>query len=266
MTNKIPISIRLREFVFSTISKYSKLKPCPVVFCFHSVADNDWLFNVNPRKFESLINELSKTRKIVNLRRMLNESGNKIKDKVSITFDDGYEDVFTEAYPILKKYGIKACVFINNVPDDNGDFGYLDGKKLLNLKQIRMLKRAGWDIGYHTKTHPDLSKLSEKDLNVEITESKKKVERSLGFRLDYFAYPHGEFNKSVLQIVQKAGFKYAFTANGGKYSPKSQPLKVSRVLVDSYVDIENIGVLTSCQGLYFNKFLTKLLRFKDYLK
>lgn len=265
MKNCIPLSIQVREFVFSLIRRFLKLRPRPVIFCFHSVDENSWLFSVTPQKFEMFVNQITKMSKVIDLGSLFNKSRETNNNEIAITFDDGYEDVFTNAYPLLKKQGAAACVFISGTPDDKGDFGYLDGRKLLNINQIRILKREGWEIGYHSKTHPDLRKLTEKQLNGEIVRSKSEVEKNLDFKLDYFAYPHGLFNQSTLDIVNKAGYKYAFTADGGGVRIEGSPYKLGRVLLDRYSKADDLRVLTSCQGLFFNKLFTLLLRVKDDL-
>lgn len=264
MNKKLPLSVKLREFVFNLLSKFLKLKSCPVIFCFHSVNGGDWVFNVQPEKFEQFVTQLNKKKKIVGIGGLLNKSKLITNDKVAITFDDGYESVFTNAYPILKKYRLTACVFINGIPDEKGEFGYLDGKKLFNLRQIIKLKRAGWEIGYHTKSHFDLRKLTDKELKEEVVKGKKKIEKRLNFKLNYFAYPHGLFNKKVLKIVKEAGYKHAFTVNGG-HTYKKEAFNIGRLLVDRYIKADDVRIIASCQGLYFNKLLTRIIKVKDNL-
>jgi len=264
MNNKLSLAIRFRELIFFLIGSFFSMKHCPVIFCFHSVSDDDWLFSVPPRAFELLIKSLSDSKEIVKLDGLLHEELDKKNNKVAITFDDGYEDVFSSAYPILKKYKVKACVFISGLPDDYGKFGSLNDKKLLDVKQIKTLKKAGWDIGYHTATHPDLRKFDSSKLSEEIVNSKKRIEKILGFEIEYFAYPYGLFNKKVVDVVKTAGYKFAFTVAGGKLDAKST-YEISRVLVDKYIKKEDLGIINSCQGLYFNKLFTTLLRIKDNL-
>lgn len=265
MKNNKPLSIRLRNFVSGMIGRYFKLKSSPVIFCFHSISDDGWLFSVTPDNFESFVNKLSESRKIVCLNKILGDNGRKLGNNVAITFDDGYEDVIANAYPILKKHGLTACVFINGLPDINGNFGYLNGRKLLNLKQIKKLKRVGWEIGYHTKTHPDLRKLSEEQLHEEIVKNKRNLEKNLGFKLYYFAYPHGAYNKKIVRIVDKAGYAFAFVANGGGVDLNKTKHKIDRVIVDKYVKVEDLKILTSTAGLFINKLITYCDRIKDNL-
>jgi peptidoglycan/xylan/chitin deacetylase (PgdA/CDA1 family) len=245
------------------VGKYFKLKESPVVFCFHSISEDGWVFGVAKKDFESLLREILKTKKIVTLKNLLAKKDGYSGKKVAITFDDGYENVFTSAYPILKKYGLTACVFVNTVKVKMSGSNYLDKKKLLSFKQIQKLKEQGWEIGYHTKSHSDLRYFNRKKLVDEIFKTKKRFEKKLGFRIDYFSYPYGVFNKRIVDIVKKAGYKYAFTANGGGVDFDKSPFKIGRVLFDKYIQTRDLGVLTSRQGLFFNKVLTLCFRIKD---
>jgi peptidoglycan/xylan/chitin deacetylase (PgdA/CDA1 family) len=265
MKNKTPISTRFRRITFNLIGRFLKLKPCSVIFCFHSIANGDWIYSTTPNKFELFVREVLKNNQVVSMDNILSYKEKKKTNKVAITFDDGYENVFTDAYPVLKNLSLTACVFINGFIEKNEDFGYLDERKLMSLKQIRELKKDGWEIGYHSKTHPDLRTLDENALYEEVIRSKKGIEKYLGFEIKYFAYPYGLFNKKVIDATKKAGYEYAFTADGGRFNHKKSPYKISRVLVDKYMGNEDIKIITSCCGLYFNELFTKLLHIKDNL-
>ena len=134
---------------------------------------------------------------------------------------------------------------------------------MLNLRQIKELKKASWELGYHTRTHPDLRFINKKRLEEEIVMSKKGLEKELGYKIKYFAYPYGLFSKEVIDIVKKAGYEYAFTVSGGKLNSDKSTYKVDRVLVDNFINVNDVKVITSRQGLCFNKFIIKLLHIKD---
>jgi len=126
---------------------------------------------------------------------------------VVITFDDGYENNYTAAFDILKKYGFPATIF---VPSDKvNQPGYL------NWNQIKDMVAGGITIGSHTRTEaylPDLSLAQQKD---EIQESKRILEENLGVSIDYFCYPIGGFSDQIKGIVQEAGYKAACATNRG---------------------------------------------------
>lgn len=138
------------------------------------------------------------------------------KKAVMITIDDGYESVYSVAYPILKKYGFSATLFIYT--------NYVGvSSKALSWNQLRELKAAGFTIGSHTIMHSDLSKKGESEseqaylerLRHEIFDSKKIIDRQLHQDTHFFAYPFGRANQVALQLCEDAGYQLAFTVNRG---------------------------------------------------
>ncbi len=138
------------------------------------------------------------------------------KKSVMITVDDGYSSFYDVAYPILKKYGFSATLFIYT------NFVGVS-KKALSWDQLRELKKAGFTIGSHTIAHSDLSKQgeneSEKDyqerLRHEVADSKKIIDAKLDQDTMVFAYPFGRANQNAMVAVDKAGYKLAVTVRRG---------------------------------------------------
>jgi len=125
---------------------------------------------------------------------------------VAMTFDDGYEDFYTTAYPILKKYGWTATLYIitNKI-----------GNQYLTWDQIRELKQNGFEIGAHTADHNELNKLSVDQQRYQINTSKAELEKQLGSPVDAFCYPVGRYNDDTLRLVKEAGFTTATTTAPG---------------------------------------------------
>lgn len=135
---------------------------------------------------------------------------------VMITVDDGYSSFYNVAYPILKKYGFTATLFIYT------NFVGVSSKAL-SWKQLRELKADGFTIGSHTIAHSDLSKKdddeSEKEymkrLQKEIADSKKIIDAKLDQDTLFFAYPFGRVNHSAMLVTSRCGYKLAVTVNRG---------------------------------------------------
>lgn len=135
-------------------------------------------------------------------------NGASIPEKsVLITFDDGYIDNFTAAWPILKKYDFVATYFIIT-----GTTGTDSG---MNLEQLKELVKGGNSIGSHTVKHHDMSKLSDTQQERELSESKKTLEDNLGVQVKAFCYPAGKYNESTTRILPALGYKLGFTTKGG---------------------------------------------------
>ncbi|MBU6430814.1 MAG: polysaccharide deacetylase family protein [Patescibacteria group bacterium] len=123
---------------------------------------------------------------------------------VIITLDDGWENQYKYAFPILKKYGDIATFFIFT--------NAIGHKHFLTWPQIKELSAAGMIIGDHSKSHPYLFKITDKDeLRQEIIGSREILENNLGKKIDIFAYPFGRYNEEIIAILKENGFVAART-------------------------------------------------------
>jgi peptidoglycan/xylan/chitin deacetylase (PgdA/CDA1 family)/glycosyltransferase involved in cell wall biosynthesis len=136
-----------------------------------------------------------------------------------LTFDDGYDDLYTELLPWLQKYKFTALVFL--VANHIGGTNQWDQKRglrarnLLTLAQIHEMQRCGVEFGSHTLTHPSLPSLSNDDLHREVSDSRRKLEDMLGVEITSFAYPYGGVDRRVRAAVARAGYRLAFTTLAG---------------------------------------------------
>jgi peptidoglycan/xylan/chitin deacetylase (PgdA/CDA1 family) len=135
--------------------------------------------------------------------------------KVILTFDDGYESIYLNAFPILQKYDMFGYVFIPtayvgklNLWDAN-----LGNKKFRHLswEQIKEMSKHGFLFGSHSVNHPDLTKLSDKYLQYELKVSKDQLEQKLGREVDFLSYPFGKTNPKVCAMAKEVGYKKGFT-------------------------------------------------------
>jgi len=131
------------------------------------------------------------------------------RNKVVITFDDGYKDNFINAYPVLKKHQFPATIFlVTNFIDKNPAF--------LSWSEVRIMSKDKISFGGHTKTHFYLGSVTDDKIVLnEIAGSKKAIEQQINMPADYFCYPSGGFNEKVTELVAKAGYKGACTTNRG---------------------------------------------------
>lgn len=151
----------------------------------------------------------------------------KVKGKpIVITFDDGYKDNYTYAYPILRKYNFKGNIFlISRIIGKTNIWDEKVGRPrnyILNWSEIDEMNKHGIYFGAHTANHPKLAKISLKEAWQEIDLSKKDLENHFKTKVDYFCYPFGSYNKNVENLVEKAGFKAALTVDQGVNIPSSK--------------------------------------------
>ncbi|RJP28767.1 MAG: polysaccharide deacetylase family protein [Candidatus Omnitrophota bacterium] len=125
-----------------------------------------------------------------------------------ITFDDGDVTNFTQAYPVLKELGLTAYFFI--LAGKIGSSGYM------SWGQIKEMHDNGMIIGSHGMTHRIMPALSDKDIRYEINTSKEFIEGKLKTKIYYFSIPRGFYNKKILGMLKKAGYKGVFTSDSGR--------------------------------------------------
>jgi len=122
---------------------------------------------------------------------------------VVITLDDGYRDLYTTAYPILRAHSFSAVAYI--VPNFVGRAEYVTRDQILEMD------RGGIEIASHTMNHADLAKMSYGSAMYELLQSKKWLEGLVGHQIVDFAYPSGQFTRATVAAVQQAGYDTAVT-------------------------------------------------------
>jgi peptidoglycan/xylan/chitin deacetylase (PgdA/CDA1 family) len=137
---------------------------------------------------------------------------------VHITFDDGYLDFLTHAWPLLKQYGFSATVFL--VADAIGqsnhwDRVYGEESPLLGWEELHQLQNEGVEFGSHSASHRPLSALSPEEVVCEAARSRAILERGLGTALKAFAYPYGDVDPVVQHFIGACGYTFGLSHRPG---------------------------------------------------
>lgn len=206
------------------------------ILMYHKVDKNDSLESklaVSPQVFEKQMNFLARNKyKVISLNQLVSliKAKSKIpQNTIVITFDDGYENNYSQAYPILKKYNLPATIFI--IVDFINKPGYMTQGQLRELAQSGLIT-----LGSHTMSHPVLSKIDEKLLDEEIAGSKRVLEEKISMPVTLLSYPLGAFSESVRRKVIEAGYKGAVATNPGKNYPSDDAYALKRMRIS-----ENAG-------------------------
>ncbi|MFB0533483.1 MAG: polysaccharide deacetylase family protein [Anaerolineae bacterium] len=144
---------------------------------------------------------------------------------IILTFDDGYEDNYTNAYPLLKKYGFVGIFFIVTEPVDKGRAGYM------SWAQIEIMSTNGMEIGSHSYTHPDLRGKSVNYIIWQVLGSKEAIEARIQQPVRFFSYPSGRYDEQVVNVLHSANFWGAVTTEAGTDQSSQWPFKLRRIRV-----------------------------------
>lgn len=135
---------------------------------------------------------------------------------VALSFDDGMDDNHAVVLPILREHGLRATVYVATglIGKPNPWMAPESGARMMTVPELRELVAAGFEIGAHTVTHPDLSSLGFEDCLREMRDSREALERTLGVEVRTFAYPSCHYGPAAVEAVQAAGFAAAVTCQG----------------------------------------------------
>jgi peptidoglycan/xylan/chitin deacetylase (PgdA/CDA1 family) len=206
------------------------------ILMYHSVDTSDSVVSTPPSAFaaqmrflhESGVQTLSLSAAVEALRR-----GPVPARAAVITFDDGFESVYKDAFPVLVKYGISATVFLvtgycgrdNSWPSQPG---HITRRPLLTWGQVTEMHHAGICFGAHTHTHPHLTSLSRCRAEDEILTSKQTIEDHLQQPVQAFAYPYGAYDDEIKRVAA-AHFAVACSTRLAFARPGSDMLALERL-------------------------------------
>jgi len=191
---------------------YSKTAYVVPILMYHSIDHNDKAtkLSVSPESFARQMEFLHKNHyNVVPLVKVLSYIQKKEKpprNTIAITFDDGYDNNYQYAYPLLKKYNMPAAIFI--IVNSVGKPGFLSWKEIREMSDSGIIT-----IGSHTMTHLWLLGSDVPAIKKEIADSKAILEKKLGKRVDLFCYPMGAFNARSKKAVEDAGYACAVSTN-----------------------------------------------------
>jgi len=192
---------------------------------------------------------------------------------ILITFDDGYAETYEVAFPILLGYGMKAVIYVladRNITTNVWDGGNgASNLRLMSHQQILELRAAGFEIGSHSLTHPNLTKVPNSQAWEEISRSRMLLEILLNAPVRAFSYPYGFLDVRTKRMAAEAGYRFACAAWSGPARFEDDPFEIRRIVIP-----RDLGLLGFVARLfptyqYYRWFwwqLRRLFNFQDKIR
>ncbi len=209
------------------------------VLTFHALDESGSVISCAPRVFREGMAMLAargyRTIRLVEAVACLREGKPLPSRTCVLTFDDGFQTVYAEAFPVLQRYAMSATVFLTvgagEVLESGERLPRFEGRPMLSWPEIREMQQAGIDFGAHTLTHPDLTRLPAEQVAIEMSASKARIENEIRAPVTSFAYPFGRFDAESRRLAQQY-FSCACADTLGLLSKRSDPYALERV--DAY--------------------------------
>jgi peptidoglycan/xylan/chitin deacetylase (PgdA/CDA1 family) len=243
---KQPFKNLLGQLMFLAGFDELLLRNAAVVVAFHRVHDtfDPSGLTISPDTFERHCAFFKQHFDVVPLRDLVDKlhEGVRLDHHLAITFDDGYLDNYENAAPVLEKLSLPATFFVVT------QFMGSDGVPWWDVKQgvrhpwmtwdhVRSLKRMGFDIGGHTRTHVDLGAVSERVAKEEILGARLELQNELAGPVDLFAYPYGRrrnLDNRGRDLVKAVGFRCCCSSFGGINVSGGDPFQLRRVPISPW--------------------------------
>jgi peptidoglycan/xylan/chitin deacetylase (PgdA/CDA1 family) len=238
------IKYTAKNLIFQALNKIDPLinhfvNSWASILMYHSIGYNNVFFTVRPEEFQWQMNFLKENKyNVVWIDEIVKylKSGRDIPQRtIVLTFDDGYQDFYSNAFPVLKSFRLKSTVFLPT--------GYV-GKEmtnsnriplpLLNWEQIREVHQNGLvKFGPHGVKHAHLTELDSIGVAYEINESRRSIREHLGEVCNVFCYPRGKYNLEVMHKVAGYDFSAAITVDRGVVNHRANLFALKRNSIDS---------------------------------
>lgn len=247
-------------FVFSVLTIFFEdtVTPC---FMYHSVSD-EALFDkaypelsVKPGDFEKQIKYIAEN----GYKTLFADEFERDENNIIITFDDGYEDNYYNVFPVLKKYNVKATIFM--IAENIGNEGFLTAKQIKEMSESGLVS-----FGSHGYSHVDLTKISDTQSDTELFMPKKILKEITGKEVKAISYPYGFANEKIRKKASKY-YDYQYTTASFKDNKKLSNIhRIGVYRSQSFSDFENLVSERRVYMLkrYIKKFFGKPIPWEEY--
>ena len=235
--------------IISSSIQANNIKNSAVIFMYHKFGISKYpSTNITLDQFDKHLIEFSKPKYNVKsldfiVDTIIND-GNLPSNTIGISIDDADRSFLTTAWPRFKEKGFPVTLFVSTSTIVKNNKNYL------NWNEIRQLKAEGVVIGAHSHTHKHLSNFTHEELKKEIEKSNKIFLKEIGEIPNLFAYPYGETDEKLFDILKNYKFKVAFGQHSGAINETSNLYYLSRFsLNERYGEIDRVKFVSNVKGL-----------------
>jgi len=228
---------RFRELYLSV--KFFLKRRGIAILMYHSIGDNENFFTVRADEFARQMKYLKDNKyQVISLSKLVEilESDQILPKKtIVLTFDDGYQDNYNNAFPILKEHNFPAAIFLaSGLVSREITNRQNISLPLLSWEQIQEMHDSGLvDFEPHTVNHIRLHQVDIDEAEKEIVDSKREIEQRLNKKCPFFCYPGGRYNKEIIDVLKNNEFKAARSTINGYVQKGDNPFELKKVPVRS---------------------------------
>jgi peptidoglycan/xylan/chitin deacetylase (PgdA/CDA1 family) len=253
----------MAAFVYAVYLRIFRPGPRRIILYYHSVRAETL------PAFARQMEYLARTCQVVPICQIVSVPFTQGKHLVSITFDDAFVSVRDQAIPVLEGLGLRASIFVPvGLLGRRPDWGLLEqagdqDETVMDSEDLRTLQQRGFEIYSHTLSHPFLTHLDVPQMQEELHQSRRRLGDLLGQSVDAVSYPHGDYNRTVLEEAKRAGYKWGFTIEPRMITMQTDPLAMGRFSVSPSEGLltfrlKAMGAYQACDWL--RKMKAKFLR------
>ncbi len=224
-------------FWLSSIENTNQVEKEVVCFVYHRFGDNRYpSTNVSLEDFRAHLEYLKANKfQVLTFEQAIDylKSDKSPRKTAVITIDDGYNSFFKNGLPLLQEFGFPATLYINTETVGGSDY--------MDWEELAAAKKAEIEIGNHTHSHAyflDMPESKRYDaFEIELKQSQRIIKENLGSEPKTFAYPYGELDPRMQQILEQVGFKGAAAQNSGVVTSNSDLMRCPRFpMSEAYAD------------------------------
>jgi peptidoglycan/xylan/chitin deacetylase (PgdA/CDA1 family) len=208
-----------------------------LVLTWHAIDERASVIAMSPDRFRRQLDQLAEHGfagiSLAEAFRRHAATGRFPRDAAVLTFDDGYRSVVEQALPVLSAHGFGGTVFLTagliGLTGDQARARNPDlDRDLLDWDEAGALLQAGWEVGSHTVSHPDLTRLDAAARDRELSDAKAQLEQRLQVRVRSFAYPYGRLDPAVREAAARH-YEFACTTRLARHAADGDPLRIDRI-------------------------------------